>query len=279
MKPLRQVSDIVNRIENIIVKSLIDESKNSNGETEILPKNYQENKEWSMLIQEAMDSVATRLSPYCELKIENEVTENNFVLPEPVSLNWKMPIELYNEDDWIGLYKVIDTRADRERTRVGSGGHWCATSKTSYKNHGLRHKDSIMDINATEKYVQGKVTFDTSLLYFENGIYEFRYHSGNSHKVLLISTPFEISLPVLDTKTPELFEKSLVEFLTKVNVFKDGKFFPLGNKFFGMDGLKQLIKISIGVELSSEYMRRVNGDAHVISHRVWEIKQTLDSLA
>ncbi|AJR85181.1 Cho2p [Saccharomyces cerevisiae YJM1248] len=279
LKPLRQVSDIVNRIENIIIKSLVDESKNSNGGAELLPKNYQDNKEWNILIQEAMDSIATRLSPYCELKIENEQIETNFVLPTPVTLNWKMPIELYNGDDWIGLYKVIDTRADREKTRVGSGGHWSATSKDSYMNHGLRHKESVTEIKATEKYVQGKVTFDTSLLYFENGIYEFRYHSGNSHKVLLISTPFEISLPVLNTTTPKLFEKDLTEFLTKVNVLKDGKFRPLGNKFFGMDSLKQLIKNSIGVELSSEYMRRVNGDAHVISHRAWDIKQTLDSLA
>ncbi|CAI7139316.1 BEM_collapsed_G0022770.mRNA.1.CDS.1 [Saccharomyces cerevisiae] len=81
LKPLRQVSDIVNRIENIIIKSLVDESKNSNGGAELLPKNYQDNKEWNILIQEAMDSVATRLSPYCELKIENEQIETNFVLP------------------------------------------------------------------------------------------------------------------------------------------------------------------------------------------------------
>lgn len=132
LKPLKQVSDIVHRIENIIVKSLIDESKKPNGEAELLPKSYRENKDWSVLIQDAMDSVATRLSPYCELNIENEVTENSFVLPAPITLNWKLPIELYNEDDWIGLYKVIDTRADRERTKVGSGGHWSATSKTSY---------------------------------------------------------------------------------------------------------------------------------------------------
>lgn len=279
LKPLKQVSDIVHRIENIIVKSLIDESKKPNGEAELLPKSYRENKDWSVLIQDAMDSVATRLSPYCELNIENEVTENSFVLPAPITLNWKLPIELYNEDDWIGLYKVIDTRADRERTKVGSGGHWSATSKTSYMNHGLRHKESITDFKVCEKYVQGKITFDTSLLFFENSIYEFRYHSGNSHKVLLISTPFEISLPALNTETCELFEKDLTEFLTKVNVLKDGKFYPSGNKFFGIDCLKQLIKISIGVELSTEYIKRVNGDANVISHRAWSIKQTLDSLA
>lgn len=86
----------------------------------------------------------------------------------------------------------LDCKECKEANEDRSGGHWSATSKDSYMNHGLRHKESVTEIKATEKYVQGKVTFDTSLLYFENGIYEFRYHSGNSHKVLLIDHPTSI---------------------------------------------------------------------------------------
>lgn len=274
LKPLKRVSEIVDNIEHIIMRSLLNNNENeahyphavTKPNTDI-SKLKSNTKDWENVIESAIKNVTSRLTPNCEFEL-NFATEEEAcsIIPQPVEIIWKLPVDLYDENDWIGLYSVMSTRNNREFTRVPSFGHWVHT-----RNHVLER---------TDEFVKGKIVFDASLLYYEVGIYEFRYHSKDTHKVLMISTPFQLRLPKLDTTSELELKESLLEFLSTAQVVKNEKFFDYenGNKYFNIKSLQRVIKHSIGVELSNEYIRKVNGDIDVMANRIWDIKKILDEL-
>ena len=268
LKPLKRVSEIVDNIEHIVMRSILSDSPPTTAKSTDEAKRSSNVKDWKNIIESAIKNVTSRLTPNCEFDIELPNEEDaSAVVPEPVTINWKLPTELYTDTDWVGLYNVMSTRNNREHTRVPSFGHWVHT-----KSHVTER---------TDECVSGTIVFDASLLYYEFGIYEFRYHSKDTHKVLMISNPFQLKLPKLDISSEAELRTSLFQYLTQANAVREGKFFDFdnGNKYLDIKSLQRVIKYSIGVELSNEYIRKVNGDIDVMANRIWDIKKILDDLA
>ncbi|GMM56500.1 phosphatidylethanolamine N-methyltransferase [Maudiozyma humilis] len=267
LKPLKRVSEIVDNIEHIVMRSILSDSPPATAKSDDDAKRSSNVKDWKNIIESAIKNVTSRLTPNCEFDIAlpNE-EEACAVVPQPVTINWKLPAELYSDDDWVGLYNVMSTRNNRDHTRVPSFGHWVHT------------RDHVTE--RTDECVSGTIVFDASLLYYEFGIFEFRYHSKDTHKVLMISNPFQLKLPKLDIAGEEELRKSLFDYLASANAVKDGKFFDFehGNKYLDIKSLQRVIKYSIGIELSNEYIRKVNGDIDVMANRIWDIKKILDEL-
>lgn len=283
-KTWRRMSGMVEKVEDIVIKSLLSQSPSDADVTIATPNSGRstpdpdaEMEELECAVEDAIDMVTAKLSPNCKFEIENGQTGSSFTLPEPITINWELPKSLYNEKDWIGLYNVLKTGNDRSRTKTPSLGHWSATSLTGYPNDKPQ-TDAIVEYEQNDTVCKGKITFDSSLLYFDSGIYEFRYHSSNSHKVLLVSKPFQLTLPKFDVTSAEKLVKDFTTFLTSINSYENGKVNLNGNRYFRLNTFKKFIKDSVDVELSSDYIRRVNGDIEAISQRIHHIKTVLDSL-
>lgn len=90
----------------------------------------------------------------------------------PITVSWCAPKAVHSSEDWIGLYKVVHTSYSRNKTLISSSGRWtfCDGPKGSF-------------------------IFDKKRLFWEDGIYEFRYHLAGKHDVTYVSEPFEIKWP------------------------------------------------------------------------------------
>lgn len=279
-KTWRRVSEIVDKVEGVVIKSLLQNQEDHSAlsddaeDLKIQPGLDMDNLEEA--VEDALYNVTSKLSPNCSLELEN-YNLGSFAVAEPITLTWQLPSSLYKKQDWIGLYSILRTGNDRRRTKVSSLGYWSATSPEGFPSDS-KNTNTIVDFEITDSLAKGKVTFDHSSLIFEPGTYEFRYHSGNSHKVLLVSKPFELVAPTLSIDSPELLTRELTELLTKVDAVSGGKFDTRGNTNFTLSTFKNLIKGSLGVELSSDYIKRVDGDISVMSERICHIKNVLDSL-
>lgn len=102
----------------------------------------------------------------------------------PLVVKWTAD-ENHSKKDWIGLYRITDN-VSREVTKVSSSGRWSAIDPTGYRDHN----DSAIKYDSTT----GEVRFAGNRLFWEKGVYEFRYHHGGKHNVLAISPPFEIDI-------------------------------------------------------------------------------------
>ncbi|KAK6462445.1 phosphatidyl ethanolamine N-methyltransferase [Scheffersomyces coipomensis] len=93
---------------------------------------------------------------------------------ESIEIKWQVPKANYSSKDWIGLYRIVQTSYSRNKTLLSSSGRWiwCSENNGSYKFKGEK-------------------------LFWEEGIYEFRYHLNGKHDVAYISEPFEIRIPKL----------------------------------------------------------------------------------
>ncbi|ANB15483.1 phosphatidylethanolamine N-methyltransferase [Sugiyamaella lignohabitans] len=100
----------------------------------------------------------------------------------PLTVSWTADPKHSNKD-WIGLYRLTDN-THPEVTRVSSAGRWSAVDKSGY----LDHTDSIIEDN----FDHGKVVFSGNTLFWQKGVYEFRYHHDGKHNVMACSPPFEI---------------------------------------------------------------------------------------
>lgn len=76
----------------------------------------------------------------------------------------------HSSKDWIGLYKITHTSYSRYRTLISSHGRW--------------------DWTGPEE--TGSILFSHEKLFWEEGLFEFRYHLDGKHDVTFISQPFEI---------------------------------------------------------------------------------------
>lgn len=91
------------------------------------------------------------------------------VIGHPITIEWNSPESSHSTLDWIGLYKVVQTSYSKYHTLILSQGRWTYLDKA-----------------------KGVYTFGGSKLFWEEGIYEFRYHLDGKHDVTCISAPFEI---------------------------------------------------------------------------------------
>uniref|UniRef100_A0A060THC6 Phosphatidylethanolamine N-methyltransferase n=1 Tax=Blastobotrys adeninivorans TaxID=409370 RepID=A0A060THC6_BLAAD len=87
--------------------------------------------------------------------------------------------------DWIGLYRLTDNKS-KEVTRISSRGRWVGLTKEAYD------EDHTGGIVSRDGDTQGEVIFENEALFWERGVYEFRYHYNRKHNVLAVSQPFEI---------------------------------------------------------------------------------------
>lgn len=99
----------------------------------------------------------------------------------------------HSAKDWIGLYKVAQTSFSRYKTLISSNNRWIYTGEAD---------------DAT-------VEFSGDRLFWEDGIYELRYHIDGKHDVAYISEPFEIRCPIIEVPCDEGYATDLAEDLRK----------------------------------------------------------------
>ncbi|CAK9436320.1 uncharacterized protein LODBEIA_P08780 [Lodderomyces beijingensis] len=90
-------------------------------------------------------------------------------LGSPLEVFWQSPATTHSPRDWIGLYKIAQTTYSRNRTLLSSSGRWIFCAEAN-----------------------GSATFAKEKLFWEEGVYEFRYHLDGKHDVAYVSEPFEI---------------------------------------------------------------------------------------
>lgn len=275
--PLKKMSDFVGSFEQTLSNTLLESQRMEKGISVSQTDTSKLKTKLEIAVDVAVNGMVSKVKPFCTFSIDGDVKEGDFILPTPIAVSWKLPIAVYNDDDWIGMYRVIDTKGTREVTRISTLGHWSATNPSGYAKGP--NTLSVTEFEKSEAYVKGKVVFDSSLLYYTPGIYEFRYHSKNSHNVVMISCPIQLEFPIFDPSSPTRLGKQLIEFLSSIGVVKDRHFDSEGNKYFNTKRLSSLIKYSLGVDISVDYIVKVNGDIDVIAHRICDIKRILDSLA
>ncbi|SCU77779.1 LAFA_0A03334g1_1 [Lachancea sp. 'fantastica'] len=273
-KPIRRFSEIVDRMESRIAEHLTCSEAVFEEEEEDLPGKSE--AQWNEMLQKALDNATANLAPNCEFKV-GDGTAPAIEIPGPIEVHWQLPAKLHDDKDWVGLYEVLETGDDRCRTRISTNGLWSGTTPDSYSDSG-RPENCVVNFKKSGEVVSGDLKFDYQLMFFEEGIYELRYHSKNSHKVLMISQPFRLSLPDLDCTSSQTMSEGLTDFLTSCHAYENGRFVPNKNQHFSAKCFKNIIKQVAGVDLSAKYLRRINYDINVISETVQEIKTVLQNL-
>ncbi|GEQ69000.1 hypothetical protein JCM33374_g2670 [Metschnikowia sp. JCM 33374] len=104
--------------------------------------------------------------------------------------------EGHSPKDWIGLYKITHTSHSRYRTLISSNNRWEWTG-------------------AKER---GQIEFKDEKLFWEEGIFEFRYHIDGKHDVVFITEPFELKYAYIDVPLAKDAASALAETL-RVNIF------------------------------------------------------------
>lgn len=99
----------------------------------------------------------------------------------------------HSSKDWIGLYKITHTSYSRYRTLISSNRRW--------------------DWTGAEE--SGTIRFSHDKLYWEEGLYEVRYHIDGKHDVAFISEPFEIKYHVIDVPMDPLKTTELADALRR----------------------------------------------------------------
>ena len=253
--------------------------------TNIAPRTKSENnteRDWESIINMLLirEQTVKNLhgNGHFNLEILDLNEENVIEIPKEIEVKWTVTNESFHRDDWIGLYKVVETGEDRLTTKIPSQGHWTAVSDSS--SYSKEHKN-IVEMDQNDHFSRGTVKFDAYTLFFEEGIYEFRYHSENTHDVVMISKPFKLLFPQLnETVTDD--EKLLAatkQFLNQCGVLVEGnRFDPTVNKYFTPKTLQNWFKTTMETDISVDYMKRINFDIDIISRKVWRIKQVLDGM-
>lgn len=295
MKPIRRVSEIVDNVERLIIKTLLktsgtntpvdsDEEQENNKSNSLNEITLSKRKDWNSVLEHALYNVSRNLRNNCELKLVS-VKNNTVVLPNEIMVHWKIPKELYDINDWIGLYRVIDTQNNFKYKSVSSAGHCQSISKYSI-NINMSNGS-----NNNSQYIEGDIVFDRNLLYFENGVFEFRYYQRDSQKVMAISQPFEMKWPHLQVDSLESLIKSLSELCERIecierrsnsnsndNDSNNNDIHISFNSNFTIESLRSLIRDNMGITLSKEYIKNVQGNVNTICGKAWEVKKILDEL-
>lgn len=117
-----------------------------------------------------------------------ESKRTSYAFGAPIHVKWQSSANR-SAKDWIGLYRVHDNTSP-EVTSVPSKGRWSGIDETGHESH----LDGIVSSSKTN----GEVVFRGDTLFWECGVYEFRYHHAGKHTVLSTSEPFEIVAPKID---------------------------------------------------------------------------------
>lgn len=118
----------------------------------------------------------------------------------PIKVGWVAPAA-HSKKDWIGIYSLASRNASRKITTVSSQGRWTATNGGEYDDltpeQGIISSDQPLQARNQEDnaLVTGEIVFAGDKLWWEQGIFEFRFHHNGKHTVMAISQPFEIRIP------------------------------------------------------------------------------------
>lgn len=220
---------------------------------------YFENSDYILNIRNLnISDVETNLLKYIEI---GDAIEVEFKCPED-----------HHEKDWIGLYKVVQTSFSRYKTLISSNNRWNWVPENSSA---------------------GTVVFENNKLFWDEGIYEFRYHLEGKHDVAYISEPFEIRCPTIsvpsDTEDILEFSKvlkaSVIDKVIKLDninssitesVEKTDSILDTYSKLATLISLATNIKINSKIFLSSD-----SEDLSILklSSKLVHMKKTLDELS
>lgn len=128
-----------------------------------------------------------------KLKIEEDIP---FVyVGDSITLKYAAPAG-HSSKDWVGLYKITHTSYSRYRTLISSNSRWDWVGPSE----------------------SGELLFARNKLFWEDGLYEFRYHLDGKHDVAYISQPFEIRYQQIEVPTNVAESQQLADAL-KTGIF------------------------------------------------------------
>ncbi|ODV66356.1 phosphatidyl ethanolamine N-methyltransferase [Hyphopichia burtonii NRRL Y-1933] len=192
--------------------------------------------------------------------LSRDKSENHYFtyMGDEIKIDWKAP-KSHSKKDWIGLYKIIQTSYSRKKTLILSQGRW----------------------NWCDSETEGEMSFKGNQLFWDEGIYEFRYHLDGKHEVAFISPPFEIKINQIEVP----FDKDEEEVMNFANSLKTSIFDKIiGKEIIGSvntsilstliettktdiikvyEKLSKLISKSTGIKIHSKfliYYEDENGD-------------------
>lgn len=200
------------------------------------------------------------------LKESNELKYTT--IGTPITVSWQSPSNTHSIRDWVGLYKIVQTSYSRNKTILSSAGRWtyCTDSK-------------------------GVFTFEKEKLFWEEGVYEFRYHLDGKHDVAYISEPFEIKSVDIDvpgdiSEAGEFSKQLKTEIFDKIIDIKsiNESIAPIANQADNVIEVYKLFSslISKSTQINVNYRIFLNNDNLSISdvaHKLIDIKQVLQELS
>lgn len=350
VKPIRRVSEIMDKVEYLIMKSITEKNSSNNN-----------NKNWKTIskIDDAMTSSTTSSSsssdssisepfidvitseednddaimdknendleqliqntlngikidanePDCQIIVinDNDEIDNSIkaiTLPNDIKLAWQVPKELYNDKDWICIYKIMDY--DPNGNKIGkfkkhylrllkktsfsfTNGHW------KYINKSILNTDTAT--NDDTSFISGHITIDKSQLYYSPGIYIVKYHQYNTNNVLMSTDPIIIKFPKFNNKINDYYEptnddklkfkESLIESLNKLGIFNQDTNIiefdgtdesTIKEHNFTRANFCQLIQYNVNVELKEEFIVKTRGNLNIIVDTIWYIKEILNQI-
>lgn len=210
-----------------------------------------------------------------KLVIKNlNTTENNLstaFIGEPIEVEWKAP-ENHSPKDWIGLYKTVQTTYSRYKTLISSSERWTQVTSDS-----------------------GSYVFEGEKLFWEEGIYEFRYHLDGKHDVAYISEPFELtpanievppstegSIVLANELKVKVFDRAIVGF-GSIDSAIDSAVQKSGSIIQTYNRLAYVISKSTGIHINAKvFLYADNEDeltVHKLSLKLINIRKVLDDLS
>ncbi|KAH3680397.1 hypothetical protein WICMUC_000328 [Wickerhamomyces mucosus] len=217
------------------------------------------------------------INPLYSLKVIN-IGDDDFKYnlgKDRLQIQWKAPQD-HGYKDWIGLYKVLNTGKSRTTTYISSFGKWLPINSKAYSNE-VEFNENIIKID-------GILDFTEKLTGLENGVYEFRYHKNESHQVLSISEPFEISIPILKNLNDEFeLSENLLNYFNNL-LFKDNNY-KIETKFENIEFNKikneKLFEIIVSnltdIKINFEVLKKLK-TVQGISNRIIQSKKILKDL-
>ncbi|CAH2355833.1 phosphatidylethanolamine N-methyltransferase [[Candida] railenensis] len=259
---LRRKSSITNSLDHFIKELRSKNSKLSNKKIlELSQGLYFENSEYKIKVVNLIDNI-------------DEINSFKYInIGEPIQIEWNSPvkeeIEGDKKGDWIGLYRVSQTSYSRNKTLISSSGKWIWCTGKS-----------------------GSGFFSEEKLFWEEGVYEFRYHLEGKHDVAYISEPFEIksiNIDVTATTTPEalaadlkshvfdkiLTKRSIPSIDASINDSVIEEFIKTYDRLALMISLATDIKINSKIFFNDDNQLTI----HKLSDKLIKIKRVLDELS
>ncbi|EGV63941.1 hypothetical protein CANTEDRAFT_93448 [Yamadazyma tenuis ATCC 10573] len=205
----------------------------------------------------------------------NDDNDNNLIkyieVGENINVEFHCPAN-HSPKDWIGLYKIVQTGYNRYKTLISSNNRWEWVPE---------NKDS------------GVLSFAKDKLFWDEGIFEFRYHLDGKHDVAYISEPFEIKVPSIqvpsDTEGIYTFAKELKErvidrvilmsdinenIIAKTESGYNGSILETYNRLSNLVSLATQIQVSNKIFLHPEELSILH-----LSSKIVHMKKVLDDLS